>query len=112
MTKNPDFDLETTVNSMRSDFLQCRDFGHAWRPFTARWVATERAYETQLRCSRCKTIRVRWIGQRGEQIESRYQYTDGYTIKGMGRLTGSDRDLIRLASVLRVLPEDADEEAS
>lgn len=103
-------DLGVIVHELRTDYLQCRDFGHSWRPYTARWDARENAYRTELRCSRCKTIRVRWIGPRGQQLDSRYDYSDGYLVKGIGRLTGSDRDALRLESVLRVLPEDADED--
>lgn len=103
-------DVATLVHDLRTDFLQCRDFGHAWRPYTANWIAAERAYRTELRCSRCKTIRVRWINNRGEQVGAHYLYTDGYQMQGVGRLTGTDRDQLRLESIHRVLPEDADEE--
>lgn len=112
MPRHENFDVDQTIHGMRSDFLQCRDFGHSWRPFTARWDGSERAYETVLRCSRCKTRRVRWIAQNGEQVESHYDYADGYVITGMGRLTGTERNALRLESVRRVLPEDADDEAT
>lgn len=106
-----DFNVESTVHGMDSNYLQCRDFGHSWRPYTASWLPEQRCYETQLRCQRCKTLRVRFIGQRGELLRSNYDYTDGYIIKGMGRLTGTERDLVRLESVQRILPEDTAEEA-
>lgn len=107
----PDFQLEAEIKAMKVDNLQCRDFGHSWRPYTASWNATERCYETQLRCARCKTMRVRLIGQAGQLLRNNYDYTEGYLIKGMGRLDTADRDVIRLQSVLRVLPEDAANEA-
>lgn len=110
MPRQPDFDLDNTIKGMRSDYLQCRDFGHAWRPYTARWEESERAYESTLRCSRCKAKRVRLIDKRGHQVGSDYDYPDGYLITGMGRLTGDDRAALRLESVLRILPDDADEE--
>jgi hypothetical protein len=104
-------DIGEWAHELRTDFLQCRDFGHSWRPYTARWDSGQRAYESQLRCSRCRTIRTRWIGARGEQLGAHYDYADGYTVKGVGRLTGTDRDALRLQSILRVLPEDTAEEA-
>lgn len=109
--RSPDFDLDATIETMRLDYLQCRDFGHSWRPYTARWVAAERAYESTLRCSRCRTLRTRYIGQNGQQMGAHYNYAEGYTIQGMGRLAGHERDLIRLRSVMSVLVEDTAEEA-
>lgn len=109
-TQRPD--ITTWARELRTDFLQCRDFGHSWRPHTARWDNEAHAYRTQLRCSRCRTIRVRWIGRTGQQLGASYDYADGYMVKGVGRLTGTDRDALRLASVLRVLPEDADEDSA
>jgi hypothetical protein len=37
--------------------------------------------------------------RRGAQIESHYDYPDNYSIKGLGPLSGTDRDLIRLRSM-------------
>lgn len=102
-------DLEETLHDMRQDFIQCRDFGHAWRPFTARWMPAERVYHTQLRCSRCRTIRTRYINDHGQQVGHTYAYPDGYQIRGMGRMTGEDRDHLRLESVLRVVEIDEKE---
>jgi hypothetical protein len=107
-----DFDLSGAIHDMPTTFLQCRDFSHSWRPYTATWSPSENAYEVQIKCSRCKTVRHRFIGSRGELLESKYDYADGYLIKGMGRLNGTDRDEIRLQSVLRVLPDDAAEDTA
>jgi hypothetical protein len=106
-----DFNVSNAVHEMQSSHLQCRDFGHSWRPYTATWIATERYYEVQLRCNRCKTIRIRDIGQTGALVGSKYEYAEGYLIKGMGRLDGNERDMMRLESVMRILPDDAAEDA-
>lgn len=103
-------DVDQTISGMRDDHLQCRDFGHSWRPYTARWSPEDRCYETQLRCQRCKTIRVRLIGQRGEQLSNHYDYADGYIVKGMGRLDGDERNRLRLESVQRIMPNDTAED--
>lgn len=99
-------DLDAAISHMDLEFIQCRDFGHSWRPYSARWLPSENCYESQLRCARCKAIRTRWLSRTGSQVGGGYDYADGYLVKGIGRLTGTDRDKIRLASVLAVLPSD------
>lgn len=99
----PGVDLEAAIHDMSSDYIQCRDFGHQWRSVGATWVAADNRYETSLRCIRCGTDRIRYIGRDGGLMRSKYDYSDGYVVKGMGRLDGHERDMIRLESVLRVL---------
>src|SRR5882762_6238290 len=94
-------DVDKLVHEMSTEFLQCRDFNHSWRPFTAEWVSEEKSFRVQLKCQRCKAKRVRYIGQSGGLISSHYDYPDGYLIKGLGPLSGTDRDYLRLQSVMR-----------
>ena len=96
-------DLDATIAHMNVEYLQCRDFGHAWRPYHARWIPQDNCYRTDLRCSRCTSMRTRYLSASGAQLSGNYDYPEGYLTKGMGRLTGSDRDRIRLASVLAVI---------
>jgi hypothetical protein len=104
-------DVDAFIDNMALNHIQCRDFGHSWRPYRAWWDASEHCYISQLRCSRCRTVRHRYIGQNGQLIAGHYEYADGYLVKGIGRLTGGDRDHIRLASISRVLvPDTAEEE--
>lgn len=93
------FDLTGAIKQLQPEFVQCRDWGHSWRPFTARWIQNMNHYESILRCARCETERVRFIGKRGEILGSKYDYQDGYQMKGSGVLSTSDRDQIRLASI-------------
>ena len=95
--------LDAAIETMPDTFLQCRDFGHSWRPHTARALAKRKGYEQTLRCARCLTERRRWIDSRGEIISSGYEYAEGYLVAGLGRLTGVDRGHVRVASVLRTL---------
>lgn len=97
--RDPSFDLDKAIETMPETHLHCRDYGHAWRPFTARYVPAERAYEQSLRCSRCKAQRHRLLDSHGSVIRSGYDYPDGYLVQGLGRLTGDDRGLVRLASI-------------
>ena len=97
------FDLDDALNKMNVDYLQCRDFGHSWKPHTARWIESQQHYESQLRCTRCGTLRTRLLSRTGAQVQGQYLYSEGYLVKGMGRLTGGDRDKVRLRSILAVL---------
>lgn len=103
-------ELAVLIERMTDNYLQCRDWGHSWRPYTASWDTAERCYISRLRCSRCRTQRVRYIGQAGQLLGSHYDYAAGYLVQGLGRLTGEDRAVLRLASVQRVLVEDTAEE--
>jgi len=88
---------------MNDDHLMCRDFGHMWRPFQARYIPQRKHYEERLRCERCLTVRVRLLTNTGAQLSNHYVYPDGYTMTGYGRMTGTDRDAVRLASLQTVL---------
>lgn len=98
--------LEKSIYSMALEHVQCRDFGHSWRPFQAHQVPG--GFKSVLRCARCTTIRIRMLGTRGQLLDSGYDYVDGYLMDaGHGRLSSEDRDIIRLASVRSVLVKDA-----
>lgn len=91
--------ISDAIANMSDSQLQCRDFGHGWRPYTVEWVPQQRHYLEALRCTRCRTMRVRVLGQSGELLGNRYVYPDGYLVAGAGRLEQSDRDAMRLASL-------------
>lgn len=99
------FDLGKAIESMGTEHLQCRDFGHTWRPFTAHAQPDKKRYEQVLRCARCKTERFRYIGLQGQLLNSKYDYSEGYRIQGMGRLDTSGRDRIRLASMQLIVTD-------
>jgi hypothetical protein len=46
---------------------------------------------------------VRLLTSTGAQLGNAYHYPDGYALQGFGRLTGTDRDAVRLASLQTVL---------
>lgn len=82
--------------------IYCRDFGHAWEPFTAHRVKGG-GYDQVLRCGRCTTQRRRALDRYGDPVHSRYDYADGYQIKGLGRITGTDKGQLRIAAVERMI---------
>jgi len=106
--------VDAAIADLDDASLQCRDFGHSWRPFDARWIPSRRQYDERLQCGRCKTLRVRLLDSRGGQLAAHYVYPDGYLVKGLGRLTGTDRDALRLAGVQLLLDQfaAADKQAS
>jgi hypothetical protein len=103
-------EIERAVKGMSLAFIQCRDYGHSWRPYSARWVPQDNAYVSELQCQRCKSVRQRFLTRTGAMAGGHYEYPDGYLVKGMGRLTGTDRDIVRLQSVLAVLVQDTTED--
>lgn len=99
-----EIELGQAIRGLTPEYVQCRDFGHSWRPFSARWLSRENCFESILRCARCTTERTRFLGPRGQLMTSRYDYSDGYQMPpGTGHLSSSDRDQIRLASIQSIL---------
>lgn len=105
----PDFSLAAVIDTMRVEHVQCRDFGHSWRPYTAARLRGG-GYESTLRCSRCRTLRKRTLGNHGQVLASSYEYPEQYIILGLGRLVGEEKDHLRLASIQHVLVEDTAED--
>jgi hypothetical protein len=102
-----DYADEEEVGAFAADlpdtFLLCREIGHNWRPFFARWDVDENAYQRTLRCQRCKTQRHQWMSYSGSMLGNQYEYTEGYQHKGLGRIVGEGRDRIRLESITRLV---------
>jgi hypothetical protein len=93
--------LAAAVSAMSDEMVECRDIQHSYRKWSLRWVPKDKEYESKLKCIRCGSIRVRRInGSTGALVSSSYEYAEGYLVKGLGRLTGSDRGFIRLQSML------------
>jgi hypothetical protein len=97
--------LDRYLAGLSADMLLCRDLGHAWKPYTAKWLPVDKCYESKLICSRCETFRFRWLSKTGQLLGTAYTYSDGYLVVGMGRLATSDRDRIRSVSLQRMLTE-------
>lgn len=96
-------ELDSAIGHMSPSQLQCRDFGHSWRPYTVEFIPQRRNYLEVLACTRCRSQRMRLLGERGELLGNAYRYSDGYLVKGLGRLDGDDRDSLRLASLQHLM---------
>lgn len=88
-------------------FLYCREMGHNWRPFSA-GRHKDGGFERTLRCTRCKTKRIQSISDRGIILSSHYEHPEGYLSKGMGRIVGEGRGVLRLESIKRIVAKDVD----
>jgi hypothetical protein len=99
LTDPHSLDVERAVGQLPQIYAMCRDYGHQWEPSNAEWLQAEQVYRVTLKCPRCTTLRTLLRNRRGSQLESHYDYPDGYTIKGLGHLSGTDRDQIRLRSM-------------
>lgn len=89
--------------AMPDEHLLCRDFGHSWRPWTAEWIPQRRQYVEALVCARCQCVRRRLLDEYGALLGNAYTYPEGYLVHGVGRLTGDDRNDLRLAGLQAVI---------
>ena len=100
-------DPEVVANwssTLPDGFIQCRDMGHTWRPYTAEYDIDVNAYRRVLRCNRCKTKREQYIGLGGLILSGGYTYPEGYQApKGTGRIDGNGRGALRLESTRRLI---------
>lgn len=83
-------------------YLQCRDYGHGWKPNNAVWLE-DGFIERVLRCDRCKTERFQILDKNGYIISGYYHYSSGYQIPGAGRLDTNARAVLRHANLLRIM---------
>lgn len=99
--------VETFAAGLSSSYLACRELGHTWRPWRAAWSQEFRAYERELRCSRCHTIRRQLISDQGHILTNHYVYAKGYQATNVEHTVRISRDVFRLESLTRYLSNDA-----
>lgn len=83
-------------------YLECRLYGHVWRPARATFHTTYRYYYVVQLCQRCACERHSELTERGHVAASWLVYADGYLTKNVGRIVGDGRDVLRLAALSRV----------
>lgn len=96
------------IGALSDAHLLCRDFGHTWKPWTAEWIPQRRQYVESLVCTRCTTVRRRLLDEYGAMLGNSYTYADGYQVHGVGRLSGDDRNDLRLAGLQAVMRATSD----
>lgn len=94
-------DIRDIVNDLTEQYLLCRTYGHAWKPQGAVYSKDRRTIHTTQICA-CESDRYQDLdGRNGAVIKSHINYSEGYLIKGLGRVTGDAKGVIRLATVTR-----------
>ena len=69
------------------DYLQCRGYGHSWRPHTVVTHGTPRnpSYEVSVICGSCDAVRIDYLDKFGDPIrDSHLHYPQGYVADGSG----------------------------
>lgn len=98
-------EVEEFVGSLPERYLYCRDMGHNWRPWTG-GSYEDGGWERIIRCVRCKTKRHQVLTASGAVLKSKYDHPEGYNApKGMGRISGEGRNVLRLESIKRIVKE-------
>lgn len=115
MVEPPDpRDVQEYARSAKPAFLTCRSYGHAPLPSSVIIVTLEGSrkqyYEQTLRCrNRCGVTWMLLIDMgTGEVLERRINYSGakGYLAKGIGRIQGSARNVVRLEAIDRNFTEE------
>lgn len=83
-------------------FLECRLYGHNWRPSSATFHNVYRYWRIVQQCPRCTSERVAELDSHGAVTSQQIDYADGYLTDGIGRIVGDARDTLRLAAVQRL----------
>jgi hypothetical protein len=94
-------DVRAMARSVPSEFLECRLYGHSWRPLTAHHNKQHKFLYVVQTCSRCATLRHQELSERGHVYAQWYSYVDGY-LTGSGRIIGEVRDALRALTLGRV----------
>jgi hypothetical protein len=95
-------EVESQADQWSEDFLQCRLYGHPWRPSRATFNSRFRYYYVVQLCPRCLSERHAELNERGHIMASWMKYPEGYLTKKIGRIVGDGRDVLRLAALTRV----------
>lgn len=93
--------MRAMIRASATDFVNCRDMMHAWEPYTAE--RTTSGFKRVLVCRRCDAHRFDELDKRGGVIRRHYTYAVGYVAKGIGRMTGDTKNMVRLESLTRML---------
>lgn len=96
---------EQWAGELESDLLHCRELGHAWTAYTAKYDAKSKCYDRVIRCATCGTERRQVLDSRGEVLRNSYSYVEGYLAKGQMGTAGNrvPRSVFRRAALKRML---------
>jgi len=97
-------DVADWAAELPDEYLECRDYGHKFKPWAIRFDDEHNAYVRVARCASCKSTRPEWLGLGGAREKANISYRDGYLAPaGSGRLVMEDRNALRMESITRQL---------
>lgn len=99
-------EAQQAIETMDQESLICRDFSHSWGGWYARRDGS--GFERGIRCSVCGTCRIEKLDSQGRIVSRRYEYPDGYLLKGVGRITADFRAMVRLTVLARTATYEID----
>jgi hypothetical protein len=86
-----------TIDDISDQFLECRDYGHAWRASDVKISRKAQEIHRVFACLHdCGTLRTQVLSSDGYILRSFYTYPEGYVLPGIGRLSVDDRARIRV----------------
>lgn len=91
-------DVESAAQNWSYEQVNCRIYGHNWRPLTA----THRPgfYTLYQRCGRCASSRTQELDDYGFPLSGWHiVYSEGYLLKNLGRVGQDGRAVLRLTSL-------------
>lgn len=94
--------VEEFAAGLKDRFLLCRDIGHNWKPWVARFDEEHNSFERAHRCVNCRSERWQSVGLRGSILGTQYKYPEGYQSE-LGRIVGEGRDALRVESLTRTM---------
>jgi len=78
-------------------YIECKTWGHAWEDYDS--ASTPRQpfrYREVVRCTRCATVRTRYMDAEGDTIgHPQYKYADGYRdVRGAEKPTRAEMRIL------------------
>ena len=89
--------VEAAAEDWSDKLLHCRTYGHGWTPSSV--TRAGEGFVVRQRCPRCTNLRQQEMDSRGYATPWRYIYSEGYLTKGLGRIGGDGRAVLRLAAL-------------
>ena len=91
-------DVERAAETWSDGQVNCRTYGHAWRPLTV--SHRPGVYTIFQRCGRCRSERHQEVNEQGYQISTwKIHYEDGYLLHNLGRVGADGRAVLRLVTL-------------
>jgi hypothetical protein len=84
------------------EVLKCRTDGHRWEDSRATRNDRYKYIRIVQVCPRCVSERITEMDFYGEVFDRHIDYSEGYLLVGLGRISGQGRNVLRMTSVERL----------